>query len=1009
MGFFTTILSNRQFPKHDGRPLWNYNLSDFEFTQLQQELTCVQFYYLDPRDVASYFAEWWKRSYCGGSPRIQDVFNSLGRLETDEFNAQSFYEAARNGAQMIGVEWIKKQNTLYFRTMLLQGGIPIKHISENKSYYQNFLLGLLDLRPTTVEDIVLQYELTKLLPVSSRNETIYENCLAIISSILNDEDTYTSLFESHDTLKEIQNALIIRKHQLSTGARIVRPKIFWVMTLEDTEAKIHLRMNFSTFYTASSLSEILHLSEPASERTYHLYLDERLICSFRKTLSGDYKREWENQKFFRWKSDQLSPQFYCVCSNDRWEVNDLISIQPTIVAPTLWIALSDKEWRLVKGNAIKSANALLLLPRDWKHSSEASDTLIIDGNSLIAVKIEDQISVNKGDLVYNFYSNVDSFEWNIRTEKPSWMRKAEVVVVARTLKLYVYDHEGKIQNKNNYKVYFKSAGFMGLWQLSDGQNPLPLGLIDLKIECKGVVAYDTAYNIGNLKLEIIQQKFNSATLKWSNPNSFTISVDETQKISASSDNDCLNLQLNTSQPSIPTAVTFRLKLKNQKTLYFDIKTPFSGIGLIDKDGTKLNKDTVLSLNNLHGIRILTTHTGETIIRFWNILREEVRISKNVPFSYEPLITFKDEIIRLFYLADAMRHDNLVMVEIKNGSSREIYSVKGFTHQIDDISTQLDRKVKISETSQPLQLFAIPLNCIPEDISLSSMQIDDDSYHHLPESVGDGQFIIISDNSEGRQMQPRFINTMLTFEGISSSERVKNYHDLLLESDLSAAPWREMQAYYNICLQQELPFSTFDQIRAISRCKKLAAKAFFFLGIGQKNTDEFIQRQVNALEQDLGFCFHWIGREEWGSAIEDGVKWIGVDYHLRIVELMNIYFQESNLKELARYVACGEMEKAIRVSNPIIMEARSRLGSRVLNELPFHAPHTTKKYNIPFDKNEMVKLLLCAPIAVAESIMNTAERSIWAESESADKLRRNIQYAQFVVPDLYSKVLYHCLS
>lgn len=1009
MGFFSQLLIERDLSKHYGKPLWNYNLSEFEFLQLKAELNQVRFFNLDARDAALYFAEWWKRNYNGGIPSKQEVFNSLGREESKVITDVVFYEKARSGAQMLGIKWIQKQNTLYFRTLLLQGGIPIKHVAENKNYYKAFLLALLEKKPSTIEDIASESDLTKLLPISSRNETVYENCLAIVNSILNDEDTYSVLFEGNSSLKEIQTALQVRKHQLSKVARVQRPKVFWVMTIEESIVKIKLRMGFSSKYSETSLAEILNLSQPAQERTYHLYLDEILICAFRKTLGGDYKTEWENQNYVRWNAAGLSPQFYCVCNDERWEIVDLIPVHPSIDVPTLWTAFSENEWRLVKGNASNSENAILLLPIGWEHSNEESELVYIVNHPSNAIRFQGKITVSKADLVCKYFSNVDAFEWNIKTEKPSWMRKADVAIVTRQLSLNVYDNEGKILAPNKYKVYFRSAGSSNLWQLSDGRNQLPIGLLDVKIECNDIKAYDTAYNIADLKLDINEQKLDCAMLKWNNLNSFSISVSESNKFSATSYNNCFRLQLSTEQLSVPDSIPFRLKYRNQKALYFDIPTPFSGIGLVDKDGILLNEGANLTLNDLHGIRILTTNAGETNVKFWNKLRVQVKILKTIHFSHQPLISFKEELQRLFYLADAMRHDNLVTIEISNGRLKRSYCVKRFSYSINDVSTQFERKIMMMGGTDHMQLFAVPLNCKSDDIQLVPMQMDADKYHHLPKSTAVQQFIIISEISNGKQLQPRFINTDPAYIGKSSTERISQYQSLLLGSDHSSLPWNELQSYYKICLQQKIPFSTFDQIRAIGRNSKLAARAFFFLGINQEDSDEFIQRHIPSLEQDLGFCFHWIGKDDWEDALGAAEKWVGQGYVSNILTLLGKHFQEENLNALYQYISGQKIPRIVWINNQVINDARAKLGERVLNELPTHTPQTSNDYGVPIASNHMVKLLLRAPIAVAESIKGIAVKSIWEDNDFVSNLRRNIQYAHFIAPDLYIKVLYHCLS
>ena len=189
MGQLGKILLSRNLKKHDSRPLWKYNLSESEFQQLRKLLLeTKQLDSLDPRDVTLFYAEWWKKCYNGGYPSKKDVFESLqnGQYYDDE----AFYGAAKKGANLLGIKWIKNQNTLYFKTLLLQGGIPIKHISNNKGAYKNLLTKLLELNPTTIDDFAFNPAITSLLPASSQSDEIYECCLAIVKAIIFEDQDY---------------------------------------------------------------------------------------------------------------------------------------------------------------------------------------------------------------------------------------------------------------------------------------------------------------------------------------------------------------------------------------------------------------------------------------------------------------------------------------------------------------------------------------------------------------------------------------------------------------------------------------------------------------------------------------------------------------------------------------------------------------------------------------------------------------------------------------------------
>lgn len=109
----------------DNLCLWKYPLSDKEFYDLKKEIQFSEdINKIDPRNITLYYAEWWRKCYNGGKPEKEAVLNSVGGNAVFNFDKEIFYEKAKEGAEMLKVKWIKKQNTLYFRTLLLLGGLP---------------------------------------------------------------------------------------------------------------------------------------------------------------------------------------------------------------------------------------------------------------------------------------------------------------------------------------------------------------------------------------------------------------------------------------------------------------------------------------------------------------------------------------------------------------------------------------------------------------------------------------------------------------------------------------------------------------------------------------------------------------------------------------------------------------------------------------------------------------------------------------------------------------------
>lgn len=74
-----------------------------------------------------YFALYWQRIFSGRNPNKEDVAKSLGRNVSDEVT-EMFYKAARDAFQNRGMPVFQETNTMWFRCILYQGGLPLNAI-----------------------------------------------------------------------------------------------------------------------------------------------------------------------------------------------------------------------------------------------------------------------------------------------------------------------------------------------------------------------------------------------------------------------------------------------------------------------------------------------------------------------------------------------------------------------------------------------------------------------------------------------------------------------------------------------------------------------------------------------------------------------------------------------------------------------------------------------------------------------------------------------------------------
>ena len=1004
MSFFSTLILAKKLPKHDGRPLWKYMLNDEDYEKLLTELKFSRPLSIDPRDVTFYYAEWWKKNYHGGKPSKKDIFDSLNGNVSFNFNHQDFYKLAVTGARMLGVKWISKQNTLYFRTLLLQGGLPLTHIAENQGYYNNFLEAVLEEQPQTIEDFIFKPHITNLLPISSQNDIIYENCFEIVRSILNDENIYDDLFSSNETIDRIIKKLKIKKQQLEKRQRVSKPKNYWLLSFKKEKIGVTLRIGLADSYNPESLSNILGFEVTGKE--YQFYVNEELICVFRKMINGNFKTDWYNQQNQEWNGVSNLPYTYVIKDGEKHEVLDFIETIPNLNEPSLWAKFSDNEWRLIKGNATSNKEAAILFPSDW-YSELLSMEQLLYNRQLSWLTFEGEVEIKNQQQVRKYLSGVNSFEWTIVNQKPAWMLRASMPIVHNIPTVIIYDDNGNRLPERRSKIWIRKHNSNEAWEELSRQNYIPPGCIDIKIEKEGLVAYDMFFNIGNLKTKYATKAIDNAEIEINNLESFEFKLDESQILKIQQINNKFFLKVNTEYSKIPTGIKGSLGQRNQKKLYFEMTSPFEGMAITNGDGKIIAENEKLTLANLYGLRILSTPNSGTILRIKNRLKTEVIITKEVKESSQPVISIIEEITRLYYLADAMDYRNKVCLELIEGNKSKTYEITGFSHTL-NVEEQFESNVSLNHSENELDLFAIPLNCKSENIELIPLIKNELSYS-IPANEISEQFIVISSIEEGKQLMPRYVNTNEEFVEISKEERIDQFHSQLSEQNFDSQIWKQIVSYFNICIKNHIPFSTFDQLRAISRSSKVAARAFLFIGINQEDTDFYIQKAIPEMEKDLGFCFHWIKKEDWKIELTELVEHYNNQYFEEIFGLMSLYMNENGFEDILKIIT-GENVNIDNILYNDIREVRALLGERVLKELPRMTPKITNEYNISIKEHLPVKLLLRAPIAVAESINDTLNAySIWAGDDHRESIRRNIQYSQYLNSEFYSRVILQALK
>lgn len=995
MSEFIKILQARKLSFHTGQPLWKYNISDFEFEQLKVRFQTVEkASQLDPRTCALYYAEWWKRNYNGGYPSKIEVYESIGAKQLC-FDEDEFFKLAKQGGNYLNFNWIRIQNTLYLKTLLLQGGLPINHIKNNKGKYRDFLVKIIHLNPNVIEDFSSVHEFISLLPKSSQNDIIYSSCLEIVRAVLDNDESFLSSFHQNDDLIDITNDLIKERERVVKKGNTLKFRWFY----DSANKTFFLNTYLNSKITKTDLQYLLndHFNESANE--YKLFVDSSLIAKLVRRNDETFKviQVTNAIKF----DGKLDPEIYFTDAFDKtYTANHLLYYKLNLETPSLWNSSDDVIYYLDKSRHTRNNSAFVLCESSysWQGDIDLEEKLIVNDNDFYFVKFKHQLSVRKdNENGFKFKTNAENiFEWTILSDRPKWILKSNLEIVRNQLRLLVYDKSG--DRISNPSIQWKP---LDRYEWNSTNIPLSKGVLDIKISHDGIEEFDRIFNIADLDLTVLSKDH---FFIFKNNQHFTTEIYPSDLYNFATEGFALKFNI-IEHSSFPTSVKTRFTIQRQSAgLIAELTSPFQGLCIVDQNNQKV-EDEILYLDNIRGWRLVSNlYEREFEISFRNHKNDQITIHKSINEKIIPLIEFEDSLKSLFQLYNVIDEENYVEATISeilpNSKIKKIknYVVKQFSKTVVwEVLEQnkihfIDDDLGFADT-----VFALPLDCELDDIDKIELTKEQDSFSLQKGNIE--KFILFSAKNSFPKIKPLFISVNPENQFTNDNDRnarMVDFASQLLQQDTSGVIWNKFWVYYILCKENDLPFATFDIIKSITTSSELAAKAFVFLSEKFDNGQfAFSGNDFAELENDLGFSFHWVKLEHWHNypqMFESIATMLGHHFpELKVCLLQN--------KSKKDFVFLAELNKV-----------RKLLGNRVISKLPKYDLSTDRNsYIKPIPKqqwNDEVNILVIAPLAVASSIKKD-NAGLW--HINGDKYRRLIKYVENIDKRWYEDSLIYYLN
>jgi hypothetical protein len=1011
MSEFYKILKTRKLDFHSGQPVWKYNISDLEFNQLKERFKIVQrISELDPRDCAIYYAEWWKRIFNGGYPSKDEVYGSLGSTKLC-FNTDDFYETAKKGGNLLNYKWIKIQNTHYLKTLLLQGGLPLKHIQNNRGKYRDFLLKIIHINPSSIEDFSSNTELTSLLPKSSQNEIIYSSCLEIVRAVLDNDENELLSFSANADLKQITEELIIERDKVRKKNNTIKFK--W--NFNSKNKTFFLNTTINSNIVLDDINYILNSQINDYQNEYKLFVGGILIAKFIKRNNDTYK-VIQFKDFINF-NDDFEVEIYVIDGYDKiYDANHLLHSKLNLDFPTLWVTSNDEKFVLEKSRYTHNNFGYLFLNDTYSIDGEIIEKTEIDinSNNFSFIKFQDEIKLKKSEgNTIRFKTNTENiFDWTILSEKPKWLVKGNLNVVKDNLRrIFVYNKNG--QRINNPSIEWKSVNKIA-WYSKD--IPLELGVLDIKISYDGIDEFERVFNIGNLSLSS-SSDYNNPQITVNN-NSFNLEIYKSDFFDFSVNQNKVNFNI-TNPAKFPTSIKTRIRANNQSYgLIADVISPFQGVFLVDQN-ENIIEDEEIYLDKIKGWRLITnSHDKDYEIKLSNNLNNEIIITEYIDYKIKFISDFNDTFKDLFGLFNIIDADNFVKIEIfeikLDNKGKQIRNrirrikkliLKQFSETI-KWEVNSENVIKFDEIESidiSSSVYALPLDCDLEHIDKIEITKDQDFYSI--NAANADKFILFSDKNSKIKIKPEFIsvnpeNELTTIE--DRNNRITDYSQQLLNEDFNSDIWNKFWVYYYLCKENDLPFVTLDIIKAVTTSSKIAAKAFTFLSMKfDENIYKFSGNDFIEFEKDLGFSFHWVSKSDW-----ENICLTYPELYQKICVMMSY-----NYKNLSVFLLQDEYNNNFTFNQELI-DLRQRLGISVIEILPrFNIYNDTNTYirNIP-NQNwpDQINILVMAPLIVATSISGL-DTGLW--HVNGDNFRRKIKYVENIpkIENWYEESLIYYLN
>lgn len=1052
-------------------PFWKLHLTDSEVNELVEYINdCFRKRRYSAnfeneefsRELCLLCGLWWNKKYDGGRQNHRRVLSDYN-IDITEKETTQVRKIIKEGVSQLGIRVHQTDfQNRYLDSVYAQGGLPMQLMAneETKSSFENFIgkliIRLEEIAPIEREKHSLEFARNVANTYLNnetlkRSEAVMEFAVEVANAYFSDEDT----FDDYEIIRNIINKIRTRSN---TSKKSQQFRADWYFRISGDYLSLFYWLDGPSVLPTKSgegipapLSVLVNgqyvASYYESGDRYVIMPGARLRCLFAcanptsildfKAMRGDVQYNYqlfnaeppylEEPLLLRFDSQRQSygrkgDGNYACLMPQGWDCQALPNGRP--------VTLGDRQFLWVDGLAAETVNEGALEFRN----TETDETLRMDKSTsdvsvLFTPSCEDWIeqssdtlAMNESDIRRRFFF----YRFNDNDDGVNLQRRS-------------FTFWYRLQCERNFREY--TGGTLSDGRITmqvrdrDGRNVKTFRFVNL---------HDLSYTKAN----------DTVTLTY--PNGACALLAGQEHIEKQSSDIYTVAEVNRSEAIAAANIHFRiLSCDCQPLADIAVPSPLRKNGFATLDGEPLPNGARIAYDELYKYQAVLTKNQDIIIEFQKekfndenknnnrIKKREyktaLRKRESCRSGNYTLDRFREIIDRCIAIYGFGKNNKRICLSIGESQCVYIYrnSYKAFKSKDENgpyvgVTTDGSR-----DLVSGLQLLAIPLGVHSE---MSPLYHNDEivlrefgttGRYYLPkEYVQEGYpFKVVSDNNRNQgSLLPYNFAPYDDGKRRNYKEEIDRFTTLLQNENQDE--WRDVWFYLGVVIRYRLPYDSFDALRAVASDPYLLAYMITHIGSELTYDINTVVSELQRMESELGFAFHYIPIECWKQMRERiGTTYDNIQENIDLsLDNKDAYINKflNVLEELLRRQFGGECFTAIfnrligGVSFALDYEQMPKYYEQTNSAIEsFSVFNTPNKLFYPRlerqpqpcwrDCIEICQRLQFLAIAMPQSAAqyaHGADMELWKDDKNF--IRRMINYMSIYTPNLYKELFFIAL-